>query len=677
MKFSMKLSSKLIPAFLLAVFTLSGIWGISVQKRQLPQSFTADKSSYSQKRIYKEKTGTSEPEKEYGFKYSNTESITDSLAATEKYEKKSVKDKKENSSSNSDISDTEHSSYTQNRSTSHLTQQKRTSSESGTYLELQENEKFSPETRELKKNSETVYFRTTIKDKETVRSRSYEFEIHHLNNELKVRKESVSINGGKAEHFKGKVLLEEGKNIIRIYAEYTDKSGKKISVYSDYTVYVSLGDIVIVTTLKNGSSVNENKISFEAYAMLDSERFSVTADCNGKVIEQISGKYTAVLSKGDNKINILAQRNGRSKREEILIKCSAGGELGIYTDLKNSEINESHYSFTARVLNGTENAKISVIFNGKTITSDNQLYTVRLNTGSNSIRIKASDKSENGEKKVINEVYEIKYVPLSTPETAPKLSYCNISDGTQVRGNTFTLNIKSEDFKGNRIYYDKIKVSLNGTVYPYSWVSEYTSYLLYLGSGANTLNIRIYDSDGRYSDYMYTINCTYAADGEKIGLFTLNIDANVLGIGDIVKNASVEIRQGENVAGAVVRFLEENGYGFSNGGSIEQGFYLAKISRHGIAANVNIPSELRSFIDNDHLVWTNQSSIDSIGENDYCQGSGWMFSVNGIFSGTSLSDVMLNDGDAFKLRYTLAYGKDIGGYAVSSDGTRKNYEKIW
>ena len=247
-------------------------------------------------------------------------------------------------------------------------------------MELQENEKFSPETRELKKNSETVYFRTTIKDKETVRSRSYEFEIHHLNNELKVRKESVSINGGKAEHFKGKVLLEEGKNSIRVYAEYTDKSGKKISVHSDYTVYVNLGDIVIVTTLKNGSSVNENKISFEAYAMLDSERFSVTADCNGKVIEQISGKYTAVLSKGDNKINILAQRNGRSKREEILIKCSAGGELGIYTDLKNSEINESYYSFTARVLNGTENAKISVIFNGKTITSDNQLYTVRLNT---------------------------------------------------------------------------------------------------------------------------------------------------------------------------------------------------------------------------------------------------------------------------------------------------------
>ena len=54
-----------------------------------------------------------------------------------------------------------------------------------------------------------------------------------------------------------------------------------------------------------------------------------------------------------------------------------------------------------------------------------------------------------------------------------------------------------------------------------------------------------------------------------------------------------------------------------------------------------------------------------------------MFSVNDIFSGTSLSDVILNNGDILKLRFTLAYGKDIGGYAVSSDGTRQNYEKIW
>lgn len=672
MKFLRKLSVKLIPVLLLAVCISGGILGTSVQKKQIPQSFTSDKSSYSQKRIDTEKTVASDFTLEKAYGYENSTANSEKTDKTENSDNKSVKNEQETSAPK------ELAENNLNRSIiTYSAQKSRNTLYSGTYSGLQENGNFSTESRELKQKSEAVYFRTTIKDKETIRSKSYKFEIHHLNSELKVRKESVSINGGKAEQFKGKVLLEEGKNSIRVYAEYTDKSGKKISVYSDYTVYVDLGDIVIVTTLKNGSSVGENKISFEAYAMLGSERFSVSADCNGKALEQISGKYTAVLSKGNNKINILAEKNGKSKKQEFLIKCSAGGELGIYTDLKNSEVNESQYSFTARVLNGTENAKISVIFNGKTILSDTQLYTVNLNTGGNIIRIKASDTAENGEKKVINEVYEVRYVPPSTPETAPKLSYCNVSDGISVKGNTFTLNIKSEDFMGNRIYHDKIKVSLNGTVYPYSWVSEYTSYLLYLNSGANTLNIRIYDNDGRYSDYMYTINCTYAADGEKIGLFTFSIDANVLGIGDIVKNASVEIRQGENAAGAVVRFLEENGYGFSNGGSIEQGFYLSEISKQGIAANVNIPADLRSFIDNDRLVWTNQSSIDSIEENDYCQGSGWMFSINGIFSGTSLSDIILNDGDVLRMRYTLAYGKDIGGYAVSSDGTGKNYEKIW
>ncbi len=676
MNFFKKLSVKLIPVFLLALCTVSGIWGISVQKTQIPQEFISDKSSYSQKRDDNPETDTAD----FTLKKAHTSenSINEKNTNQSDKKEKSAKNEKKSSEPSTEASDKELSSESAERSIiNYFARQNVITSESGTYSGLQENINFSHETKEINQKTEAVYFTTTIKDKETVKSKSYRFEIHHINNELKVRKESISINDGKAEQFKGKVLLEEGKNSIRVYAEYTDKSGKKISVHSDYTVYVNLGDIVIVTTLKNGSSVNENQISFEAYALLDSQRFSVSADCNGKAIEPISGKYIAVLSSGDNKINILAQKNGKIKTEEFLIKCSAGGELGIYTDLKNSEVNESQYSFTAKVLNGTENARISVVLNGKTIISDNQIYTVNLNIGINSIRIKVSDSSENGEKKVINEVYEVRYVPLSTSETAPKLSYCNVSDGINVKGNTFTLNIKPEDFNGNRIYYDKIKVSLNGTVYPYSWVSEYTSYILYLNSGANTLNIRIYDNDGRYSDYMYTINCTYAADGEKIGLFTLNIDANVLGIGDIVKNASVDIRQGENTAGAVVRFLEENGYGFSNGGSIEQGFYLSEISKQGIAANVNIPAELRRLIDNDRLVWTNQSSTDSIGESDYCQGSGWMFSVNDIFSGTSLSDVILNNGDILKLRFTLAYGKDIGGYAVSSDGTRQNYEKIW
>ena len=43
-----------------------------------------------------------------------------------------------------------------------------------------------------------------------------------------------------------------------------------------------------------------------------------------------------------------------------------------------------------------------------------------------------------------------------------------------------------------------------------------------------------------------------------------------------------------------------------------------------------------------------------------------MYSVNGVlYAGKSLSDYYLSDGDTLYLRFTLAYGKDIGGYNSS------------
>ena len=51
-----------------------------------------------------------------------------------------------------------------------------------------------------------------------------------------------------------------------------------------------------------------------------------------------------------------------------------------------------------------------------------------------------------------------------------------------------------------------------------------------------------------------------------------------------------------------------------------------------------------------------------IGEFDYTSGSGWMYSLDGTYyPGQSMSAVYLKDGDVLTLRYTLAYGWDIGG----------------
>ena len=52
----------------------------------------------------------------------------------------------------------------------------------------------------------------------------------------------------------------------------------------------------------------------------------------------------------------------------------------------------------------------------------------------------------------------------------------------------------------------------------------------------------------------------------------------------------------------------------------------------------------------------------TFGEFDYTSGSGWMYSIGGsYYPGQSMSAVRLKDGDVLTLRYTLAYGWDIGG----------------
>lgn len=54
-------------------------------------------------------------------------------------------------------------------------------------------------------------------------------------------------------------------------------------------------------------------------------------------------------------------------------------------------------------------------------------------------------------------------------------------------------------------------------------------------------------------------------------------------------------------------------------------------------------------------------TIDQLGEFDFGQGSGWMYSINDSYPNVGFSDTYMFDGAVMKVRYTLWYGKDIGG----------------
>ena len=72
-------------------------------------------------------------------------------------------------------------------------------------------------------------------------------------------------------------------------------------------------------------------------------------------------------------------------------------------------------------------------------------------------------------------------------------------------------------------------------------------------------------------------------------------------------------------------------------------------------------------------------SLDDLGEFDFCQGSGWMYSINGLYSSYGFNKAYVQDGDTVRIRFTLAYGKDIGGYETMAGtyGVLDSYGKEW
>lgn len=220
-------------------------------------------------------------------------------------------------------------------------------------------------------------------------------------------------------------------------------------------------------------------------------------------------------------------------------------------------------------------------------------------------------------------------------------------------------------------YGDEVRYTNDGYVFDL-WLERPNS-----GDVATyTISITAWDEDGcsaRYKEYLLTYNAIDT--GDEIGKATIVIDATTVGMGVLDVIYDVPVQQDVPISSLVLKVLPEYGYNVNYNGTEKIGFYIRSLDSGSINVGT-VPERLWTTVERDGIgimydgAGNVKRSSDSLGEFDFTRGSGWMYSINGsVYAPKGMSQRYLQDGDVLYLRFTLAYGKDIGGY----DATGGNY----
>lgn len=373
-------------------------------------------------------------------------------------------------------------------------------------------------------------------------------------------------------------------------------------------------------------------------------------------------------------------------------------DVHIATDLRNQIITESQlkddkFEFYAYLVHAEDDMQLKVKLrnektsqNGKYLKSENKNYDTKLARGYNYITLYIVS----GNSTYYQITYAINYMADKADENNPQVGEhppiikTNLDDhsGT-IKNRNFIFTVSAETYRNEFVPYDNIRVIFDGKQLKTTPTGNETyEYDLYFenpregDTSQHTVHVLAWDNEGNSSYKTFDVTYEFRDQGDTIGTATVSIDATTLGLGIIASGYQYEIKQDEPASYAVIAAMEEWGIDLDYGGTPDVGFYIRGLSNGYIANGAGIPANLWSKIIDDGLNLTGQSSRNRIAEFDYTEGSGWMYTINGgLYPGRGLSGYYLNDGDNIILRFTLAYGKDLG--AVSSRGLLKSYCGLW
>lgn len=543
-----------------------------------------------------------------------------------------------------------------------------------------------PEDKEEKKSNQ--YFTTSIINGETVATRNYSFHIKQLEHPYIVKDIQVHLNGStndihnisgdKTTLTNVNLTLAEGNNNIKVSINYEEKDGKTFTVFGDYTVIYEKDAIIINTDLEDKETY-QDALTFQARAFQGKQEVPIKVTHNDKVVNgNDSNKYEVNLKEGKNIISIHAEQNEveASKTYTIVYKKPS---LTIETDLKNQTVNTSNFSFTARAFDGKERVNLTIHHNEKSI-SENEKgeYSVTLIEGENIFVLTA----KKGNVKH-TETYKVIYSPevgngegQEEDKHAPTITIFDIKDGETIKNATRTFHVKAVSYEGKSLTGGNgvVTATNNGKPISINWSdSSQVSFTVKLENGENNIVVTAKDSEGNTATKKITVYGKVVEEGGVIGTITLSLEATTIGLGKIIPPEKVEIYQGEHASHVIDRVFKKHGITYDYTGTHENGFYLAAIYRNGLVKNPKIPDDLLELLKRDFTrVETDSYDPNSLGEFDFTEGSGWMYSVNGIYPNVGFADYYFKDGDVVRIRFTLALGADIGGGMPGSD-----YGKEW
>ena len=563
-----------------------------------------------------------------------------------------------------------------------------------------------------------LYFTTSIIDGETTAEETYPFTITHQPQREPIGL-AVTVNGRElryaAQTTSVTVHLATGANTIVVSADYREDCGT-VRATRSYTVYYAQpGELIIVAKrtsdgrqLGELGTVSEGALTFTAYAERDGSTYPVqSVELNGRTLAGSGGSYTADLNSGENRIRVKASYQSSTADVTYTITYNASA-FRIETNISDTVIDDStaqssasfekvtvdsqQYKFRLNLIQSTgkesiDRVRVSDSTGTFSLTQDrDDRYTVQMGREDRQLYIDYRDST--GRSRTYKYLLHFQRGAEDTPEDRQPTIIAQVeADGTVI-GLTNGLTMKTPDlivlvdgrsYNGQQLYANNYTVSVNGTVVsaPISQSGYQFGYTAYLSNvGANIITITATDGDGYATTRSWTV---YYEEGTVT--VTVSVEATTVGLGYLVAPTEVTVPGGTDAWTVVQQVLTDNGYTVSVSGS-----YLSAIQRSGICSGFFIDPELMELIVADGMdadgagLDPQPFSMDSLGELDFYRWSGWMYSYNGSYPGYGMNVCKPQDGSVIRVRYTLALGKDIGGYSSANGNygvSSGNYYKEW